>query len=292
LAWRSALGVSRLVWLDRAGNQLKTVGRALFHPDGRLSPDGHRYAVSIVDPKQGVADIWILDLDRESSERVTFTTLDERAPVWALDGRTLFYRSDGGGGPPDIFRLRPGEERGSPFYQGPGVEEAQDFSPDGNSLLFIDYRQSADIRVLSMTEPPVPRPFVVTPFNERSPRFSPDGRWVAYQSDQSGRPEVYVRAFVGDASTMLVSRDGGTRPRWRRDGKELFFLAPGGKIMSVAMNGGAPAAAPRLLFQTNDVVDLEPAADGNRFIVQIEERSTEPPVHLLTNWPARLQSQR
>jgi eukaryotic-like serine/threonine-protein kinase len=292
LAWRSALGNSRLVWLDRAGTQLKTIGRAVFHPDGRLSPDGHRYAVGIVDPRQGPSDLWIFDLDRESSERVTFTTLDERAPVWAPDGRTIFYRSDGGGGPPDIFRLRPGEERGSLFYRGPGVEEPQDFSPDGKSLLFIDYRQSveSDIRVLSMTDPPVARPFVVTPFNERSPRFSPDGRWVAYQSDVSGRPEVYLRAFAGPASTTLVSREGGTRPRWRRDGKELFFLAPGGRVMSAAMQGGI-AAPPRSVFQTADIVDFEPAADGNRFIAQIEERSTEPPVHLLTNWPARLRAQ-
>ena len=101
-----------------------------------------------------------------------------------------------------------------------------------------------------------------------------------------------MRAFEGAASTTLVSRDGGTLPRWRHDGKELFFLAPGGKVMSAAMNGGVAVGAPRVLFQGADVVDIEPAADGNRFIVQIEERSTEPPVHLLVNWPARLGEQR
>ena len=154
LAWRAAHGYSRLVWMDRAGVELKSIGRASFNPDGRLSPDGHRYAVGIVDPKQGVSDIWIFDLDRDSSERVTFTTLDEKAPVWAPDGRTLYYRSDGGGGPPDIFRLRPGEDRGSVFYSGPGVEEAQDASPDGKWLLFIDYRQSveSDIKLLSLSD--------------------------------------------------------------------------------------------------------------------------------------------
>ncbi len=100
-----------------------------------------------------------------------------------------------------------------------------------------------------------------------------------------------MRAFEDAASTTVVSRDGGTRPRWRRDGKELFFLAPGGRIMSAAMNGGRTVGSPRGLFQTAEIEDFEPTADGNRFIVQIEERSSEPPVHLLINWPARLGAQ-
>jgi Tol biopolymer transport system component len=293
LAWRSARGNSRLVWMDRAGVELKSIGRASFNPDGRLSPDGHRYAVGVVDPKQGVSDVWIFDLDRDSSERVTFTPLDERAPVWAPDGRTLFYRSDGGGGPPDIFRLSPGEERGAVFYSGPGVEEAQDVSPDGKWLLFIDYRQSveSDIKLLSLSNPPTARPFVATPFNERSPRFSPDGRWVAYQSDVSGRPEVYIRPFQGSSATTRVSKDGGALPRWRGDGKELFYLAPSGRLMVVTLSGNLDAGAPRLLFQAADAVYFEPAADGSRFVMQLEERTSEPPVHLLINWPARLKTQ-
>ena len=295
LAWRAAHGYSRLVWMDRAGVELKSIGRASFNPDGRLSPDGHRYAVGIVDPKQGVSDIWIFDLDRDSSERVTFTTLDEKAPVWAPDGRTLYYRSDGGGGPPDIFRLRPGEDRGSVFYSGPGVEEAQDASPDGKWLLFIDYRQSveSDIKLLSLSDAPLTaRPFVATPFNERSPRFSPDGRWVAYQSDVSGRSEVYIRPFQGSSVTTRVSKDGGTRPRWRGDGKELFYLATGGRLMAAPVRGNLDVGTPRLLFQAADAADSEPAADGSRFIVQLEERSSDPPVHLLINWPARLRNEK
>ena len=242
-----------------------------------------------------MSDIWIFDLDRDSSERVTFTTLDEKAPVWAPDGRTLYYRSDGGGGPPDIFRLRPGEDRGSVFYSGPGVEEAQDASPDGKWLLFIDYRQSveSDIKLLSLSDAPLTaRPFVATPFNERSPRFSPDGRWVAYQSDVSGRSEVYIRPFQGSSVTTRVSKDGGTRPRWRGDGKELFYLATGGRLMAAPVRGNLDVGTPRLLFQAADAADFEPAADGSRFIVQLEERTSEPPVHLLINWPARLRAEK
>jgi Tol biopolymer transport system component len=288
LAWRLAHGNSRLALVDRAGTELKVIGTRPFNPDGRLSPDGHRYAISIDDPKQGDADVWIFDLDRDSSERVTFTTLDEKAPVWAPDGRTLYYRSDGGGGPPDIFRLRPGEERGAPFYRGPGVEEPRDVSPDGKFLLFIDYRQSAssDIKLLTLADPPAASAFVVTQFNETSPRFSPDGKHVAYQSDVSGRPDVYVRAFQGSSVSTRVSKDGGTRPRWSRDGKELFFLAPGGRLMSASMN--PVAGVPRLLFTAADAVDFEPGPDGSRFIMQLEERRADPPIHLLINWPARL----
>jgi dipeptidyl aminopeptidase/acylaminoacyl peptidase len=292
LAWRSARRTSRLVWLDRAGMEVKSIGSGLLDPDGRLSADGNRYAVGVVDSKDGTSDVWIYDLARESAERVTFAPLDEKAPVWAPDGRTIYYRSDGGGGPPDIFRLRLGEDRGTPFFRLPGVEEPQDVSADGKWLLFVEYMSTdSDIYVLPIATPADARRFVATPFNELSPRFSPDARWVAYQSDVSGRPEVYVRPFEGSGMTTRVSRDGGRRPRWRRDGKELFFLAPGGRFMSIPMSAGVSTGAPRMLFQAVDAVDFEPAADGSRFLTQLEERSTDPPVHLLINWPARLRAQ-
>jgi len=104
----------------------------------------------------------------------------------------------------------------------------------------------------------------------------------------SGRPEVYVRPFEGSVVTTRLSKDGGTRPRWSGNGKELFYLAPGRRLMVVPISGGVSTAAPHMLFQAADAVDFEPAADGSRFLVQLEERSTEPPVHLLINWPSRL----
>jgi Tol biopolymer transport system component len=292
LAWRVTGGPSRLVWMDRTGIETGFIASAPFGGDGRLSPDGHRYAVSIVDPKQGVGDIWVYNLDRDSSERETFTTLDDKAPVWAPDGRTIYYRSDCCG-PPDILKLTPGVDAGTIVYRGPGVEEPQDVSSDGKWLLFSDHRQAgaADIHVLPLIPPGPPHPFVKTRFNEYNPRFSPDGRWVVYESNISGKPEIYVKAFEGAGPSTRVSKDGGTRPRWRQDGKELFFFAPGSRIMSVAMNGGEAAAAPRMLFQAPDAVDFEPAHDGSRFIVQLEEHTSNPPVHLLINWPARLRAE-
>jgi Tol biopolymer transport system component/tRNA A-37 threonylcarbamoyl transferase component Bud32 len=289
LAWRAAVSNSRLVWFDRSGVELRGIGSGPFQPDGRLSPDGHRYAAGVVDPKRGASDVWIYDLDRDSSERLTFRQLDEKAPVWAPDGHTIYYRSDGAGGPPNIFRWTSEAEGGKVYYRGPGVQEPQDVSPDGKWLLFVNQRQAGegDINVLPLSPPGPARPFVATPFNEVSARFSPDGHWVAYQSDVSGRPEIYARTFEGSVVTSRLSKDGGRLPRWSHNGKELFYLAPGGRLMVVPISGGASTAAPHMLFQAIDAVDFEPAENG-AFVVQLEEHSIEPPVHLLINWPSRL----
>ena len=288
LAFRRAQEPSRLVWFDRTGTELKTLATSVFHADGRLSPDGKRLAIGVVDVKQGLSDIWVYDLDRESSERVTFSSLDEKAPVWAHDGRSIYYRGDGNG-PPDIFLLKPGAEAGEPVYRGPAVEEPQDMAPDGQSMLFLERMQVhgvEDVYVLGLNRSGAPRPLIATPFDESSPRFSPDGRWVAYQSDISGKPEVYVRPFESGGSSVRISRDGGVLPRWRADGSELFFLAPGGRLMSAAMQNGAATAVARTLFQVADAIDFEPAPDGARFLVQLQP-TAEPPVRLLINWPQR-----
>ncbi|HET7711389.1 MAG TPA: protein kinase, partial [Thermoanaerobaculia bacterium] len=125
LSWRTARAASRLSWIDRAGVELRVLGTTIFRPPGRISPDGMRYATAIVDPKHGSSDIWIYDLNRESSERATFLSVDELAPVWTPGGRTLFYRGDGQG-PPDILKLNLGDESGSLVHSGPGVEEPHD----------------------------------------------------------------------------------------------------------------------------------------------------------------------
>jgi Tol biopolymer transport system component len=269
---------------------VRPIANGLFYPLGRISPDGHRYATSIIDAKQGTNDIWIFDLDRDSSERLTFKSEDEIAPVWTPNGRSIYYRSDGYGGPPDIFRLNLGEDRGTVTYSGPGVEEPHDVSRDGKWMLFVDHRQAgaADIYALPLDPVGKPRPFAVTPFNEQSPRFSPDGRWVAYESNASGRPEIYVRAFEGSELAARISKDGGTRPRWRDDGNELYFIGPAGRLTTASMNGGVSTGPPRVLFQSADMIEFEPAPDGSRFLVQTEERKSDPPVHVLVNWPARL----
>ncbi|HSC28708.1 MAG TPA: protein kinase [Vicinamibacterales bacterium] len=286
LAWRTARRQTRLAWLDRAGLEVGSLGTMASHAGGRFSPDGKRYVVGLVDPKQGGSDIWVHDLARDSRERHTFLLLDENSPVWGPDG-TIYFRSDGGG-PPDIFKLFPGREGREIVHRGPGVNEPADVSPDGQWLLFIDYTPpvGADIKVLSLTTPGPPRPFAVTPFQELSPRFSPDGRRVAYSSDVSGRMEVYVRPFEGAAGAMLISRGGGTSPRWSPDGKELYYLAPGRRLMAVDVGGDF--GAPRMLFLAADGLDYEVAPDGSRFLMRLSEHASQPAVRLLINWRARI----
>lgn len=286
LAWSSPLPPSRLVWLDRTGFEIKSIGDGTFNADGRLSPDGNRYAVGLIDPKSGAGDVWLYDLVRESAQRLTFEPVDEKAPVWGPDGRTIYYRTDAYG-PPDIARWRLGDDHPTLLFRGPEVEEPQDVSSDGKWLLFVVYTSvGSDIDLLPLSPPGNARPFVATPFNEFAPRFSPDSRFVAYASDLSGRPEVYVRSFEGSVGSNRVSKDGGTRPRWSYDGKELFFLAPEGRLMAVPMNGDVPGV-PRMLFQASTLSDFEPSRDGTRFIAQFAEH-LEPPVHLLINWTGRI----
>lgn len=160
---------------------------------------------------------------------------------------------------------RPGAQQPQVIHRGPGVEEPKDVSSDGRWLLFIDYFASGtDVSVLPLDPPGPPRRYLRSPFNESSPRFSPDVQWVAYGSDVSGQQEVYVRPFEGEAEAIRVSRNGGTRPRWRGDGREFYFLDPRGGLMAVPFENGIPGA-PRILFQAAGAIDFEPDATGSRF---------------------------
>ena len=291
LVWLSPPEPTRLVWMDRSGMEIAELAKGSIIGPGRISPDGKRYAATVVDPRQGTGDLWTWALNRDSPQRLTFRLFDETAPVWDTDGRTLYHRSDGGGGPPDIRRLEEGAEIGEVFYAGPAVEEPQDVSPDGKWLLFLDYSfTGSDISVLPLEPRGSPRRFIATPFNEWSPRFSPDGRWVAYVSNISGRPEIYMRPFDGPTQDIRVSTDGGTRPRWQKAGGELYFLAPGGRVMVAAIGSVGPTGPPRMLFQAERATEFEVADDGAKFLLQLDERDGRAEVQLLMNWRSRIES--
>jgi dipeptidyl aminopeptidase/acylaminoacyl peptidase len=288
LVWRTGRQPSRQVWLNRAGSEVGSIGAGLF-ASGRLSPDGTRYAATLYDSKQGSADIWIYDLGRQTAERLTYRLTLENNPVWSPDGKTIYYASDVLG-PPDIFRWNLGEDHDALLYRGPYVEQPEDTSPDGQLLAYVQTTSSftGRVGVLTVAKPTDARFLTAAAFSSASPRFSPDGKRIAFQSDISGASEVYVRRLDGSEQSMRVSTDGGTYPRWRRDGTELFFLAPGGRVVSVPVAANGVLGAPRVLFQAVEAIDFEPAPDGSRFLVQLGERSLDPPVHILINWPARL----
>jgi eukaryotic-like serine/threonine-protein kinase len=288
-----------LAWVDRNGSAepLRLASRPYLSP--RLSPDGHRFLVWT----QGDRNVWVHDLSRGVTTRLTFEGRNARA-IWTPDGTRITYasamagsenlfwrRSDAGG---TTERLA-----ASQFTQAPGA-----WTPDGKTLVFLqgDVVNGYDIWTLPLEGDRRPRPFLQTPFNEQYPDLSPDGHWLAYVSNQSGRLEVYVQPYPGPGSRQQISVDGGTAPAWSRDGRELFYMtAPsvGGQaaqttmmVVPVQLKPTFTAGTPRVLFQgrygvTANIRGYDVAPDGRRFLmVQQEER---PPTRLadmiiVQNW--------
>jgi Tol biopolymer transport system component len=303
VAYRTGTGTQRqLTWFDQSGAARGTVG----DPDSddlrnpRLSPDGRRVVVSRM--VQGNTDVWLLDGARRS--RLTFDAAIDDFPIWSPDGTRIVFHSNRTG-TFDIYQK---------LTSGAGVEErlvtsdqaknATSWSADGRFLLYQsnDPQTSFDLWVRPMAGNHTPSVFLKTPFQERHGAFSPDGRWVAYMSNESGRMEIYVRPFVppGAAGTAAegqwqVSTAGGIYPVWRPDGKELYYLNPAGSMMAapIAVTGATFApGAPAVLFPTQMYgggVDAgqgrqyDVAPDG-RFLINTVLDSTAAPITLLMNW--------
>ena len=306
VAYRTGgLNQRQLMWFDRSGTARGTVGA----PDGnnlrdpRVSPDGRRVVVQRT--VQGNGDLWLLDGARMN--RLTFDAAEEDRAVWSPDGTRIVFRSNRTS-PADLYQK---------LTSGAGVDErlvASDqgkspnsWSGDGRFLLYhsVDPQTDTDFWILPMVGDRKPSLFLKTPFREVWGRFSPDGRWVAYQSSESGRPEIYVRPFVPPGATRAapltaggqwqVSTEGGAYPVWRPDGKELYYLNPAGAMMAapITVTGTTLApGAPVVLFParvSGGGVDLQQgwqydvAPDG-RFLINTELESAAAPIALLMNW--------
>ena len=292
VAFETALNHSpSLAWFERSGRQLATLTMPGPIKNFRLSPDGQRLAVDVVDPRTGVSDIWIQDVDRGVPRRFTYTETDEVNPIWSAEGTRIVFRSDRAG-PPDIHeKAVEGIGNQEVVLAGPGVQHPLDVSADGRRLIYLeeDRVTRADLWMLPLSGDRKPVPLLRTPFEERDAVFSPDGRVVAFESDESGAPEVYVMPVDAVGSRRRVSRSGGQTPRWRRDGKELFYLTPDGGVMRVSMT-----LSPRLdvgseeqLFvvtgrAAGDVYDVSP--DGHRFLINTSEAGDSAPITVILNW--------
>jgi Tol biopolymer transport system component len=288
--------LSKLTWFDRDGNVLSTVGEPGTYADVALSPDGKRVATTRTDAMG--QNIWLLELARGAGERLTFDPGPHHAPVWSPDcGRIAF----------NFF----GAELRQKGTGGPGKEETvlqsglpSDWSRDGRFLLYatLDSKTKYDLWALPLTgNDRNPISIARTEFNERQGQFSPDTRWVAYVSDESGRPEVYVQPFppssVG-SNKIPISQSGGDQPRWRRNGKELFYFSLDGKLMSVdvtsspAFHAGIPKHlfSPPLFYGDESapyVFRWDVAADGQRFLIDTIGSASDP-VTVVLNWTAEL----
>jgi Tol biopolymer transport system component len=288
LAYEQGSVPSRVVWLDRVGREVSSVTSTDQVNHLRLAPDGSRAAIDVIDPRTGTADLWVFDTARGVSLRLTSDPIDEKSAVWWPDGRRLLFKSDRYG-PPDIWEMAADGGSAKPLLELPGVETPQDLSSDGKLLLFTqaDRTTGLDIWILSV-ESREAVAFRHSRFTEDEPRFSPDGNWIAYDSDESGSSEVYVAPRGKSGGTIRVSRDGGFSPRWRRDGRELFFLAPGRRLMAapVKISESLEVGSPAELFRAGKpVLAFDAAPDGQRFLVSEMANPPAPPITVVVNWP-------
>jgi Tol biopolymer transport system component len=298
LVYQTAPRPSRLAWLDRAGREAGPLGEPSVVKGLRISPDGGKAAVDIENPTTGTSDVWVVEPARGVSTRLHSDPVDEILPVWSADGSRVIYRSDRKG-PPDIYEIAvgvPGSER--PVLELPGVQQPEDVSADGRLLAYLNEVATTtwNIWLLPLDGKRKPSVWVPTRFSQSSPRFSPDGRWIAYESDETGDPEIYVALTGGGGEKRRISPGGGRRPRWRRDGKELYYVAPGNSVMAVAVTPGPrwEPATPRPLFHLDtEIENWDVAPDGSRFLVSMPlEKVRESPLRVILNWPAILKGER
>jgi Tol biopolymer transport system component len=292
-------GGGRLTWLDFSGRKLATIGEKSSAYSPELSPDGRRASVVMGDPNN---DVWVHELSRGVQTRLTTDIQAQVAPVWSPDGSEIVF----------IQGLREGRQefvvstvaadgagKLKDLYQSKERLEVSDWSRDGRYLLMDRGNIGAtDLWVFPVSDPEKAFPLVQSPFLEHGGQFSPDGRWVAYVSQHSGRDEVYVTSFPGGGTRWQVSGSGGTQPRWRGDGRELFFVSANGDMTAAAVDGtGARFEVKdvRSLFRVNmfagprfGLYGYDVSPDGKRLLVNDAGEANVPRVALVTNWTAGL----
>jgi hypothetical protein len=280
---------STMVWLDRTGTATPAFDVRAEFQTPRLSPDGKRVAVSVPSPTG--SDLWVYEFDRGARLRLT-TSNQNRRSVWYPDGsRIAFYSNPGGD--QDIFVVPSTGGEPQALLRLPRAQFPDAWSPDGRLLIFSEGVAVRDLWLLPIGEEP--RPLVVTSFNERGAVFSPDGRWLAFVSDESGRDEVYVQAFPGPSTKFTVSSAGGIQPMWSRGGRELFYRE-GDWLMEASFDSAAArVSSARRLFEFRglvynadpNVADYDVAPDG-RFFAARRERTDADDLHLILNWSEEL----
>jgi serine/threonine protein kinase len=289
-------------WFDRSGNEIsKASDSAMSSPS--LSPDGQRVVGYRGNPVDGNLDVWMLDVTRGVFSRLTDNVADDVNPVWSPDGDQIAFSSNRKG-THDLYRKSASPGGSEELLLATALHKnTTDWSSDGRFVLFEtrDPKSGMDIWALPLDKsgkPGKPFPVVQTTFDEQRGQFSPDGKWIAYQSDESGRHEIYLRAFPGPGNEWPVSTNGGTQVRWRQDGKEVFYVSLDGRLMAVPMrlasNTTAPdVGAPVALFapplggavqQADFRHQYMVSSDGQRFLVATAMEGVDSPITIIVNW--------
>jgi serine/threonine protein kinase len=296
---RGLTTLSRLTWFDRRGRSTGQLTEAGDYVNFRFSPDERRIAFSLVDPATTTLDIWLMDVARGVPTRFTFDPLNDTAPIWSPDGDQIVFRSDRAGANQLFEKASTGGES-ERLLAPTAAQFPSDWSPDGEYILYYSPFPTTqyDVMLLPQFGDRKPIPFAQSPFMEAAGRFSPDGHWIAYESDESGRFEIYVEPFPRSGSKWRVSTDGGFEPRWRRDGKELFYLASDGILTAVAVNTSETfdSGTPQRLFQTRVPFlgsvyrsQYEVIGDGQRFLVNtLVDGAGSSPITIVMNWTSAL----
>jgi Tol biopolymer transport system component/predicted Ser/Thr protein kinase len=301
---------TRLVWVSRTGRELPLAAPAHTYVFPRISPDDRKLAVAM---QESETQVWLYDFSRATLTRLTFEGNINLAQVWTPDGKRLALQSNKEGARNIFWELADGSGGLERLTTSEHVQVPSSWSPDGKLLAYFEVNPTAgqELWVLRMGDPPLgsgqgrkAQPFLrspssgLVPFNESVPRFSPDGRWLAYVSDESGHYEIYVKPFPGPGGTRQISTEGGTEPVWNRNGRELFYRN-GDKMMAVDISSesGFSAGTPRMLFEgaylptplTTPNYDV--SADGQRFLMlkPVEESQAAPTqINVVLNWTEEL----
>ncbi len=288
-----------LVWLDRSGRRLGNIGDPGDYSTPDLSPDGKRVAVSMREGAKPDTDIWLFDSGRVAWSRFTFDPTNDRAPVWSPDGTRILYATATRGAL-DLYEKPAGGAGDGQLVVGSSEDKfPTDWSRDGRFLVYHTFggKNTWDLWA-APTGGEKPFPVVASRFTEVQGRISPDGRWIAYSSDESGRFEIYVTEFPRQKGRWQVSTSGGMQPSWSADGKEIFYIALDQTFTSIPVRiGGVFEAAPPVpLFKANFPPSVPaywryyvPSKDGQRFLVSaLLAEAGASPIHVVLNWTAAL----
>jgi len=297
--------VSRLTWFNREGKAIGSIGVPGSHDNVRISPDGQKIATDKVDPDGRNVDIWVHEPGRNLSTRLTFDPSLDQVPIWSPDGKRILFGSnrlpkvlqansklgfhiylknaDGSGGEEELFD------------PDAGLASVWDWSRDGRYMV---YKRDDEVWYLTLPDH-IAKPLFQGTGTVRNGQFSPDGRWIAYSSSESGQTEVYVSPFPSLSNKWQISSAGGSEPRWKADGKELFYLSAEGKMMSVPVGKGAnfEAGQPVALFETHrrqpmsvlDFFSYDVSPDGQKFLLATKvDEDTTAPLGILMNWESEM----
>jgi eukaryotic-like serine/threonine-protein kinase len=285
--------LSQLVWFDRKGNKLGALGKPDVYGNISVSPSGKLLAVDRTDMSNQMADIWTYEMHLEAAKRLTFGPTANVLPTWSPDGSRVLFTRQGDG--LYLTNSNGSQEETSVLHSERVNTFANDWSKDGKYILFNRDTDLWFVTIAGLKS----KLFLKAPSVIRNGQFSPDGKWVAYASNESGKWEVYVTSFPDARGKWQISTAGGEQPRWRSDGKELFYLSADRKMMAIPVTIGAnfDAGSPTELFQTtprqpvslNDQFVYHVSQDGERFLINTPVKQTEnQPISIVMNWAAKI----